>query len=113
MQETPRFTITYGRTDFFAEEGLRTLFVASVDEVKQLATQFITVIPDDLADYQDEIAKWDGEGIFTITHQDDDTFLFQATPIHLSVDFTSFRSFVADFRHDDGDWTPGIEEGSN
>jgi hypothetical protein len=106
MAKAPKFAIIYGRTDYFAEEGLRQVFVATVDEVKELALQFIDVIPDDLDDYKADINKWDGSDVLTVTHQDDDTFLFKATPITVASgprDFADFAGFVSEFYHDSGD----------
>lgn len=94
----PKFAVTYGQTDHIHStgEGLETLFLSSKELVKELALEFIQVIPDELEPYQEEITNWDGKSRLTICHQDDDTFLFQATPISLTLDFAAFRQFVAD-----------------
>lgn len=105
MENIPRFAVTYGRTDFFAEEGLETLLIATKEEVKQLALQFINVIPDDLDSYKEDIAKWNGKSRFIITHQDDDTFYFSVIPFAAKVatkaEMAKFHSFVKEFDHSD------------
>lgn len=104
MDNTPRFAVTYGRLNFMpGEEGLETLFVASTDEVKQLASQFIHVIPDDLPPYKKDIKQWDGTGQLLIVHQDDDSFYFSAVPVAVSTDTSNFDGFVSDFNHDYSD----------
>lgn len=105
MENTPRFAVTYGRTDYFAEEGLQTIFVSSAEEVRALAKQFIHVIPDDLEDYLKDIKQWKPTQRLHITHQDDDTFLFQADPIKLNsaAANNAFDRFVSEFNHDSGD----------
>ena len=105
---TVKFAVTYGRTDYFAEEGLQTVFCNSVAEVKDLAKQFIYVIPDDLVDYKADIVAWSGKDNLVITHQDDDTFLFSAVPVPTSKKAASeamskFASFVSMFQDDSGD----------
>jgi hypothetical protein len=101
----PQFAVTYGRLNFMSDEpGLETLFVGSSDEVKQLASDFITVIPDDLASYKKDIKKWKGTDQLLIVHQDDDSFFFSAVPIAPSMDHTNFSNFVSEFAvKDDND----------
>jgi hypothetical protein len=104
MDTSPRFAVTYGRLNFLSdEEGLETLFVDSSDEVKRLASQFITVIPDDLEDYKADIKKWDGMSQLRFVHQDDDSFFFSADPIKTSTAFTKFSDFVSEFQMEGGD----------
>lgn len=111
MDNTPRFAVTYGRTDYFAEEGLRTIFVTHSDEVKQLASQFIQVIPDDLDSYKQDIKDWDGTSPLVITHQDDDTFLFSVTPIQKTVEgIAAFQDFVSTFAVADEDEEDGEDD---
>ena len=99
--DQPQYAITFGRTDFFAnEEGkdaLQTIVSNSMEDVKSLARRFITVIPDDLDDYREEIDCWDGNSVLMLDHQDDDTFLFLATPIAMMTDRSNFNAFVAEF----------------
>lgn len=97
MTKSAKFVVVYGRTDFFAEEGLQTLFLSSPEEVRKLAKKFIKVIPDDPEPYLDDINKWDATQNLVITHQDDDTFLFSCTPIALTTDLKDFHKFVKDF----------------
>ncbi len=111
MDNTPRYAVTYGRTDYFAEEGLRTIFVTHSDEVKQLASQFIQVIPDDLDSYKQDIKDWDGSSTLVITHQDDDTFLFSVTPIQKTVEgIAAFQDFVSTFMVPDDEEDEDSEE---
>lgn len=98
MSNAPRFAVTYGRLNFMrGESGLETLFVGTLDEAKQLASQFIVVIPDDLSPYKNDIKNWDGSSQLLIVHQDDDSFYFSAVPVKSSDDFTTFSDFVAQF----------------
>lgn len=96
---TSLFAVTYGLLDFFAEEGLRTLFLSTADEVRELAEEFITVIPDDLDDYRSDIQDWNGKDRLLIRHQDDDTFYFSAVQVPTSptMDFSDFHDFVRDY----------------
>lgn len=55
-----KFAVIYGQTDFSSESGLKTLFVSKFKEVKKLAKEFVTVIPDDLDAYLQDINDWDG-----------------------------------------------------
>lgn len=97
----PQFAVVYGRTDYFADndEGLSMLFPSSPEEVRELATAFIAVIPDDLDYYQKQIKEWNGHDRLIITHQDDDTFLFSVTtiPVALTGDLDAFNTFVSTF----------------
>lgn len=94
---TLQFAVTYGNTDFFDEEGLKTIFFATAEEVREAASEFIKVIPDDLEGYQEDIKKWDGNSNLVITHADDDTFLFSVTPIHVTVeeDISRMQAFLS------------------
>lgn len=104
MKTTPQFAVTYGRLNFSPdEEGLDTVFLGSIDEVKELAGQFIHVIPDDLPPYKKDIKKWNGTGQLLIVHQDDDSFYFSAVAIQQTTDLTKFSQFCEEFNHDDGD----------
>src|SRR5271157_2442053 len=103
MINQPKFAITFGRTDFPASEGLRTIFVATEENVRSMATQFIKVIPAELDSYEEDIVKWDGNSDLKLEHQDDDTFLFYATPVKLKTDTSDFDDFVSEFAIDDGD----------
>lgn len=94
------FIIAYGRVGEIVPEII-TLTVDSVKEVKSLATKFITVIPDDLEDYTQEIINWNGEEELLLTHQDDDTFIFRCLPLSLTKDFNSFNEFVKEFQVED------------
>ena len=97
MTNQPRFAIIYGRTDFFAEVGLTTIFVSDAFDVRKMARQFIKVIPDELDGYNSDIDMWDGTDVLKLTHQDDDTFLFQATPIKMTDNTSGFDGFVSEF----------------
>jgi hypothetical protein len=96
---TAKFAIIYGRTDFFAED-LHQVFVSTEAEVRDLATQFIQVIPDDPEPYLEDIKNWNPDSELLITHQDDDTFLFQCKAISLTTDLSDFNKFVTDFNAD-------------
>ena len=91
-----KYAVTYGRTDFFAED-LHTIFLSTPEDVVALAKEFVKVIPDDPEPYLAEAIKWNGQTSFFITHQDDDTFLFSCTPVALTTDLTEFHNYVKEF----------------
>jgi hypothetical protein len=94
----PQFAVTYGRLNFLPnEDGLETLFVETIGDVKHLALQFIRVIPDDPESYIEDVNKWAGLGPLVIIHQDDDSFYFSVEAIKLTVDLTTFSLFVQEF----------------
>lgn len=112
MENSPaKYAIVYGRTDFHATEGLRTLFVMTLQEVRDMAIHFIKVIPDDPMDYILDVTTWFEAAIkddaswedFTIQHQDDDTFLFMVTKVATPTadDIDEFNAFVSDFHPGD------------
>lgn len=94
---TPKFAVTFGISNFFSDDGLKTIFASSAAEVKELATRFITVIPDDPDSYEDDVKAWDGQDTLTITHDDDETFLFMATPIAATPVRSDFDSFITKY----------------
>lgn len=101
MDTTP-VAITYGRT---YNNEIATFFVKDTIEAKKVAKTFIQVIPDDLEVYIKNIDSWDGKVSFVITHQDDDTFYFNATPCNFFMDDTDsensdFMDFVEAFAID-------------
>jgi hypothetical protein len=98
MKTNPKFAITYGRLNFLPnEDGLETLFVETVGEAKNLALQFIQVIPDDPESYIEDVNEWPGKDRLRIVHQDDDSFYFSVTPIQLTDDIAKFSQFVTEF----------------
>jgi oligoribonuclease NrnB/cAMP/cGMP phosphodiesterase (DHH superfamily) len=97
METQSQYVIVYGRLDFTAIEkddgdGLEVIQVASADEVRSLANQFINVIPDDLDWYQNYIKRWNEEDRLLITHQDDETFYFSAT--RATMNLGNFHRFI-------------------
>lgn len=97
--------ITYGRTH---NNEIATFFVETVEEAKSLAADFITVIPDDLESYQADIDAWTGDSPLVFTHQDDDTFYFNATKVGIYIEpegegLDEFSQFVAAFAFEDED----------
>ena len=111
MDNTPKFAVTYGRLNFMpGEDGLETLFVGSIDEVKAIADQFIHVIPDDLPPYRKDIKRWTGNDQLLIVHQDDDSFYFSAVPVKTTADMSAFATFVSDYNHDYSDDEEGEED---
>ena len=96
---TAKFAIIYGRTDFFAED-LHGIFVASEKEVRDLATKFIKVIPDDPDVYLEDVKNWDPTKALVIKHSDDDNFLFSCIPIILTTEFSEFEKYTEDFNAD-------------
>jgi hypothetical protein len=102
--ETNPVAITYGRTH---NNEIRTFFVSSMDKAKEVAKEFIHVFPAELESYVTFIDKWDGKDSLVITHQDDDTFYFNATVVSVFLDFEdetsddTFTQFVKDFNSDE------------
>lgn len=96
------YAVVYGRTDALHEgEGLNTIFLADVEAVKEMARQFIKVIPDDLEGYEKDIKRWTGKNVLSFAHQDDDTFYFSATPFTaFAKNMKKFNEFVAEFNAD-------------
>ena len=91
--------ITYG--DLNNVPGLKSLVVADVAGARTLALEFIKVIPDSLDDYVIHINSWAGAAALTITHQDDDTFFFNAVPVYgcfmePTKNISEFHTFIAD-----------------
>jgi hypothetical protein len=99
------YIVTYGELN---DANIKTLVVAGQEAVRKMAFQFITVIPDDLDWYQDQIKAWKGRTGLTLAHQDDDSFYFSVVPGPSSdaqlpdPDMASFRSFVSNYAVDDG-----------
>lgn len=83
--------------------------VDTVALVKTAAREFIQVFPTDLDDYQADIDAWTGHGVLTLSHQDDDYFLFTAAVVvdHIPPAFTDF---VDSYRVDDSDRPEEEEE---
>lgn len=87
-----------------SDEGdLMSFTLGSLEDVKDAAMTFITVIPDDLEDYRKDITDWDGSDRFTVSHQDDDYFIFVAQPMSAVGLPSEFTSFVDDYKVDDHD----------
>lgn len=96
--KTPKFVIAYGRVDTFVREGLSHVLVSSLDEAKAMATQFLSVIPDDVDQELNAIAAWDGNSKFEVNHQDDDHFYFSAFPLTAnSSAMAKFTEWVEEF----------------
>lgn len=85
------------------EDDLLTFQLESLEDVKSAARDFVNVIPDDLEDYLKDIADWDGTGVFTVSHQDDDYFMFRAQLAPVPGIPDRFNSIVSEYAHDDGD----------
>lgn len=100
METTNKYVVNYGRLCWDPnEEMLETMIVSSYEEVKNLALLFITVIQDDTAKFEDNIANWDGISRLIINHLPqcaDDTFYFSAALIKDNTDKDSakFSKFV-------------------
>lgn len=96
--------VTYGELN---EGHLKSIRLTSVNQAKELASQFIRVIPDELEWYEKEIKKWNGKEALVLSHQDDDTFYFSATVISAYTDpdrkprLAGFHKFVSDNKVDD------------
>jgi hypothetical protein len=88
----PKFVIVYGCVDTFEPAGLSHVLVSSLDEAKALATQFLSVIPDNVDRELNAISAWDGTSKFEVNHQDDDHFYFSAFP--LVADSTAVAKFT-------------------
>lgn len=107
--DTNPVAITYGRT--FNNE-IATFFVKDVEEAKKVAKEFIEVIPADLDEYVNDIDGWDGKASLVITHQDDDTFYFNATVCGFFLDIEDhdhrddFTDFIIALRVEDEDDLP-------
>ena len=104
MDDSP-VAITYGRV---YNNEIVTFFVADMKDAKEIAKEFIKVIPDDPDEYVKDVNAWDGKASLVITHQDDDTFYFNATVCGFyhdtednNLDREEFEMFVNDFRVED------------
>lgn len=98
------FTIVCGTVPSNPSEegGLMTFTLATLKEVKTAAEAFITVIPDELDYYQALIMGWTGDNPLSLSHQDDDYFLFTAHPNVANGIPEAFTTFVADHKVPEG-----------
>lgn len=101
--DTKVFAITCGKFPDtpMDEDEFMSFCLTGVKAVQDAAHQFITVIPDDLDVYQDQINAWDGTTTLLITNQDDDYFVFQAMPVSAGSGLPpAFHQFVTTYVHD-------------
>lgn len=106
--DTNLYVVTYGELN---GNQIKTVVVMGKEAVKKMASEFITVIPDDLEDYKKDIKAWKGKDALIFNHQDDDTFYFSATLGPASdaqlpdpPDTDSFHAFVSEYAvEDDGE----------
>lgn len=74
--------VTYGEVQGLLEDNnsLVTFAInATLGLAKELAKEFVKVIPDDMEPYVQDIDDWKGDGPFVLYHEDDDHFYFSAT----------------------------------
>lgn len=94
----PKFVIVYGRVDTFIREGLSHVLVSSLDEAKTLATQFLSVIPENVDRELNAISAWDGTSKFEVNHHDDEHYYFSAFPLTADSNaMVKFTDWVKEF----------------